>query len=217
VAWERRGVFPPSPLATCAGGRAGPASHWLRHSGEWALHHLGHDSRAGPDGVGLGELALRAWEEWRAGPTLASYSTGRASWVKCWRANSGGVAMGELAGWPTQLPLRPRSRALSWPTPISAPSINCWRVWRGHSHRSKAAGSLQHRATTGYLRGISIRIQDWHCCRSQKPQTRPMTHCNKHLQEKMCGQEGMLCDTLWHTAASMMRWFFFLLGSKFQL
>jgi hypothetical protein len=54
--------------------------------------------------------------------------------------------LGELAGevlesWPwwfglrragrlthTQLPARPRSRALCWLTPASTPSVNCWRV-----------------------------------------------------------------------------------------
>ena len=34
------------------------------------------------------------------------------------------------------------------------------------------------------------------CSRSQRPWTRTMTHYNEHLQVKMFGQKGTLCDTL---------------------
>lgn len=42
---------------------------------------------------------------------------------------------------------------------------------------------LHNRATTEYLKGILMRIQYDPCRRSQRPHTRPVTHCNEHLQE----------------------------------
>lgn len=33
-----------------------------------------------------------------------------------------------------------------------------------------------------------VRTQDWWCSRSQRPPTRPMTHCKEHLQAEICGQ-----------------------------
>lgn len=56
------------------------------------------------------------------------------------RAGSGDVGTGQLVGWPTQFPLRPRSRALIQLTPTSTPSINLWSLWMSQSHRSKASG-----------------------------------------------------------------------------
>lgn len=44
--------------------------------------------------------------------------------------------------------------------------------------------------------------------RNQRFPTRPMTHGNEHLQVKMCGLKGALCDSLWHTTASTVRLFF---------
>ena len=38
---------------------------------------------------------------------------------------------------------------------------------------------------------------------------RPMTHCNEHLQIKMFGLLGILCDSLCHTMASRVRFFSF--------
>jgi len=34
-----------------------------------------------------------------------------------------------------------------------------------------------------------VRIQYWWCSRSLRPRTRPVTHCNKHLQVKLFGQK----------------------------
>lgn len=41
------------------------------------------------------------------------------------------------------------------------------------------------------------------------PRTRPMTHCHEHLQVKMHGQMGLLCDSLWHMAAFTTRFSFY--------
>jgi hypothetical protein len=43
----------------------------------------------------------------------------------------GGVGLGELAQRPAHLSPRSRSRALSWPTPTSSLSMNCWRLFMG--------------------------------------------------------------------------------------
>lgn len=51
--------------------------------------------------------------------------------------------------------------------------------------------------------------------RKQRPPTLPVTHCNEHLQVKMYGLTGILCDSLCHTMASMKR-FFFSLFFKFN-
>jgi hypothetical protein len=41
-----------------------------------------------------------------------------------------------------------------------------------------------------------MRLHYWWCSRSQRPQTRPVTHCKEHLQVKSYGQNGVLFDTL---------------------
>jgi len=102
------------------------------------------------------------------------------------------VRIKELAGWPAQLLPSPRSRALYWPTPKSISSVNDWDVWKGHFRYSKAIGSPWYRATTGQPGGVPMRIQYW----SQRSRTRPMTHCNEHLQVKMNGR-GIYCGTHW--------------------
>jgi hypothetical protein len=43
---------------------------------------------------------------------------------------------------------------------------------KGWFCRAKAAGSSWHKATTGYQRGVQVKIQYWECSRSQRPQTR---------------------------------------------
>ena len=109
--------------------------------------------------------------------------------------------------WPTQLPPKPRIRAMSWFTNKSISSANPWDVWRGWSCCSKTTGSSWYRDTTGQPGGDLMRIQYWWCHRSQRSWTRPMAHCNEHLQEKMCGQRDMVWDTLWYTTASIIRCF----------
>lgn len=98
-------------------------------------------------------------------------------------------------------------RARSWPTPIPPLSMNCWSIWRGQTCRSKAIGCY---GTKEYPRGDPVRAQYWGDSRKQRPQTRPMTPCSEYLQVKMCRLKGRLCDSLHHTAASTLRFFFLL-------
>jgi hypothetical protein len=109
---------------------------------------------------------------WKSGPTsyqllhlgeqtlhlvpLAGCSIGWASW-----GSAGELALVTPVHWSTQLPPRPRSRALSWPTQTSTPSMNCWSTWRCQSCRSETPGSSWHRATIGYPRGVPVRSQYW--------------------------------------------------------
>lgn len=79
---------------------------------------------------------------------------------------------------------------------------------RSQSCRTKAAGSLWHGATAGYLRDIPERIRYCYCSRSQEPQN-SLTHWNEHSQVKLFGQKGRLCDPPRHTTASTVRFFFF--------
>lgn len=58
---------------------------------------------------------------------------------------------------------------------------------------------LHNRATTEYLKGILMRIQYDPCRRSQRPHTRPVTHCNEHLQVKLCGQRYTVAHHSFHT------------------
>jgi hypothetical protein len=55
------------------------------------------------------------------------------------RAGPDGVGLGELSGWPTLIPPRPRSRALKCPTLTSTPHMNCRSMGRGQSYRSKVS------------------------------------------------------------------------------
>jgi len=107
----------------------------------------GQHSRAGPGGMGAGEGAppladcgTQHSSFWRAGPALhlgragelVLVDWGKESWshllqVAAGRgAGLGCVDTGELLDSPTQLLPRPRPRTLSWPTPESTPSVNCW-------------------------------------------------------------------------------------------
>lgn len=114
---------------------------------------------------------------------------------------------GEQEGWPDQIPLRTRYRALDWPIPTSILSMNCWSVWRSYPCRSEATGSPWSRATTGCLREIPARFQYWYNSRPERTCTRPF-HWKEYLKVKMCGQK----DTVWHTAASIMKFILPLLG-----
>jgi hypothetical protein len=141
-------------------------------------------SRAGPRSVccqqasletmRMGVLALPLCWWW---PWMGPLGQGR-------RGDPSGGSIGELAGCPAQISLRPKSRALNWPTWTSTSLINCWSSRRGLSDRSKTIWSLWHRAKMRYLREVLVRCQ--------RPWTRLMTDFNEHLQAKMCGQNGIL-------------------------
>lgn len=92
-------------------------------------------------------------------------------------------------------------------------------VWVGErcpppkSCRLNPAGSPWHSKTIGYPRGVSVRSQHQIHSRNQRLRTRSMILCNEHFQVRVHGQKGLLCDTLCHTSASMIRFsFFFLLN-----
>lgn len=53
--------------------------------------------------------------------------------------------------------------------------------------------TLGNNRTTGRSHGEGLVLMVF-----QKPRTRPMTHCEEHLQVKMCGQKSILWDTLTH-------------------
>lgn len=55
---------------------------------------------------------------------------------------------------------------------------------------------------------VLLRIHYWQCIRSQRPRTTSITHCHGHLQRKLFGQMYILCDTLWHTTAPVVRFSF---------
>jgi hypothetical protein len=84
---------------------------------------------------------------------------------------------------------------------LSTSSMNHWSTWRDRSCRSKAVGSPCHRATAGYLRGVSVRFQYWQCSRGQRPQTRPMTHCGVSEKVVYCATH---CGTL-----QLPQWYFY--------
>lgn len=111
--------------------------------------------RTGPYGRDLEELALPfAWGWWSQWSGLTKSAT-------------------------TQIHIQD----LSWSSPIST---HLWLVsmWRNWSCGTTAVGSPYLGATAEYLKGVLVRVQNWWCTRSQRPWTRPATHCNEHLQVK---------------------------------
>lgn len=108
---------------------------------------------------GLAKLALPLnWTAWKSWPALVVITycldnTGELA--------PSGLGIGELAVRPTQLPLKPRSMALSWPTPTSTTFINCWSMSRSQSCRTKATGSPWHWPATRYPKRVPVSIQHW--------------------------------------------------------
>ena len=96
------------------------------------------------------------------------------------------MGMGELAGWPTQLP--PRSRTLSWPIPTSPPL----RAAGAREGTGPADPQLQDLHSSGNNR---MRIQYWWCSRSQGPWTKAMTLRWIFSSEAVWTKEY----TVWHT------------------
>jgi hypothetical protein len=95
------------------------------------------------------ELALLAWVRVSLPQGLECWLCPLASCSSEWASP---VSMGELMGWPAQLPFRANSEPFSWPSPISTPFMNCCYMLRSQSCRSKATGSPWHKATSGYPR-----------------------------------------------------------------
>jgi hypothetical protein len=115
-----------------------------------------------------------AWESWPHSSldvalqrTKPNHSLGHHG-----RTGPGGKGAEELVGSLTQLLPRPRSRALSWTTTTSTPSMSCKSAWRDRSWRTKAAGPPWFREAAGYPRRVSVKVQYWWCSRSQRPWAR---------------------------------------------
>lgn len=95
---------------------------WQQHSGEQALCLSWANSRTGPAGVITGEPDPSGWEQenWPDPCCLLHW----VRWLgQCKRAHPSGDNE-KLVSWPTKLPLRPRTRPMGYPTPISTSSMN---------------------------------------------------------------------------------------------
>jgi hypothetical protein len=132
----------PSPAVTLRGASSEPC---LGNLIELALGYRW----AIPEGMREGELAL----------SLAGFSTGWASWgssiefalvARCKRAGS------LISSATTQAQIQGFELSHSNITPTS---VNCWHMWRDTSYTLIATGFPWHRATTGYLRVVPVRIQ----------------------------------------------------------
>jgi hypothetical protein len=89
-----------------------------------------------------------------------------------------------------------------------------WSSLRGPFYRSKAAGSPWHRATTGYLRRVPMRIQYWWCSRSQRPWIDQWLNATNSCKQR-CVDKRVCVYTEWHTAASTGRFLFSFWGFFF--
>lgn len=129
------------------------------------------------------------------------FTVGWFLWHGLRRADSiphlkGDISRGQ--DWPNQLPSRPLSRALSWPTTTSTQSVNYWNTQRDRYYRIIATGSPQLRKTAGCPRGVLVRVQYGWGTKSQRPWTRSTTPYREQLLIKLFGQKQY---TAWHTAA----------------
>jgi hypothetical protein len=124
-------------------------------------------------------------------------------WCWCWRASPSSHWLsalgraGSLPGqyrqaWPCCLGCRRADgqtnsatiqvQILGFELPHYIPSMSSRSLWRAKSCRTKASGCPRLRVRAVCPRGVSVVIQYGWCCRCQRPQTRPMTHCSEHLQ-----------------------------------
>jgi hypothetical protein len=74
-------------------------------------------------------------------PLALSWLHPSPGWYR--RTGPGRTGLGDLVGWPTQLPPKPKFSPMSWPIPTSTPSMGCRNAWRDQSYRSKGSGSVQ--------------------------------------------------------------------------
>ena len=139
-------------------------------------------------GAGEGEMALMSLAGcstgWTGGPALETCP--------------GAVSVGEFEGWSAQLPPRPRSRVLSWPTPTSAPSMNCWSI-KGDGPADPKLQDFHDSGQQQGFRGVLVRIQYGWCSRNQRPQTRLVTQQWTFPSTDMWSKRvycGTHCDTL---------------------
>jgi hypothetical protein len=173
----------PCPLLAAAFRRMGPVPPWVI---QWSFPWW---HRWAPKGVRARELAQlpEACSTWGSGPPApAGQQSGAGSGGVCWWADFKDVRAEELdlfpadgsTGWSSwssagELTLVVQIRQSQCIDQLSyhpGPDPGLWLgqhlphllKWvKGQSYRPKAAGSLWHRATTRYLRGIPVRTQHW--------------------------------------------------------
>lgn len=206
--WSKQ---PPPPLS---GHRwAGPAFYQLPHSlRELAPSWLGNKGELTPllsrealeRGCGwqIASLQHVSVEEISSSPFQHPHAEGQTPHVD---------EEGELAPQAdrsTQLPMRHWSSTWRWPTSTSTPPMSCLSSWRGQSCKIKAAECQWHRARTGYLKEESW----WGPSIDSVAEANGLIHSNDTMQWAFASQtvwaKGILCDTLWHSSASVVSNFF---------
>lgn len=174
------------------GWSTGPVPHWLEHLGKWALCLAWATDWWRYAGAHPHPHWLWLFEAATLGELAGAYPT--------WQC----VCRRELAGWPSQLPPRLRSRTLHWPTPASTPPRNwSWSTWRDWSSRFKAAGS----PGTGHQKDIPVRIP--YCYYSWSQSLQP----DQPLLQWACGCERVHHETHYSVQEislfCFLRFFFF--------
>jgi hypothetical protein len=160
-------------------------------------HHalIGQHNGAGSGGMGEGELAPSAWEQesWHCLLIMAVLSS-----------LGGAVSPGELdlVVQIRESPCHDQPSYQLGPRKKSMLSANSGDM---------LIQSCKISMTQSKNRTIKMRSNEDH--RSQRSQTRPMTHCNECLQVKMCGQRGRVdcrthCDTLQLPGWDFLLWLF---------
>lgn len=89
----------------------------------------------------------------------------------------GSVGEGETVGWPTELLLKPRSRALSWLTPKSTSTVNCWISMKGPVLLTQSSGisvTQCGNVITGRIPGEEPIIDDVPEVRDDVPEVRDL-------------------------------------------
>lgn len=141
-------------------------------------------------------------EELAAPPPTSSSLLQEVNYLEqSWRALPGSEDGGELTSRPTLKQPRPRTGVRTWRATTFTRSMTRMSLTR----KPKATEPPQHRATTGHQMRVPVRAQHQQCSRDQKLWTRPVALCDEHLLVKIFGQRDLLCDSLRHTAASMIR------------
>lgn len=133
----------------------------------------------------------------------SQYRYRRCRWAAPW-------TMGELCPFPIWRPVpqlsRPRPRVLTRPALTSTPSVLCWSTWRDLTCWPKVVGSPKHRAASGCPERVLVGAQYWMWSEIRDLHSDQWLF-SEHLQAENYGQRGIRCDSLGHTAASMMIFF----------
>jgi hypothetical protein len=85
------------------------------------------------------------------------------------------------------------------------PPKNLYHLWAVEMCEMQICRISTTQGSNKITRGVSVRTQYWWRHRKQMPWTTPTTHSNEHLQVRMCGQRGVLQDTLPQITVSTKR------------